>query len=71
MEEPDRAYDHRGHHGSADEGVGDAAMVLEFFDWSGEAPEDVDVGGLGSQHRGQRGVGGFAVQAGAADAGAG
>ena len=71
MEQPDAADDRRSHHGRADEGVGDAAMVLELLDRAGEAPEDVDVGGLGGQHGGQRGVGGFAIEAGAANAGAG
>ncbi len=71
MAEPDSADDDGGDDGHGDEGVRDAAMMLQLLDRPGEAPEDVHVGGLGGQHGGQRGVGGFAVQAGAADAGAG
>ena len=51
--------------------MGDAAVVLQLFDRPGDAPKNIDVGGLGGQHGGQRRVGGFAVEAGAADAGAG
>ena len=44
---------------------------LQLFDWAGESPDDVEVGGFGGEFGGQRGVGGFAIESGAADAGAG
>ncbi len=62
---------HAGDDGHGPEGVRDAAMMLELFDGAGESPEDVEVGGLGGQHRSERGVGRLAVESGAADAGAG
>ena len=49
----------------------DAAMMLEPFHGSGKAPENVDIGGFGGQRGGQRGVGSFAIQSRAANAGAG
>ena len=41
-------------------------MVLELLDRPGESPEDIEIGGLGGQHCGQRGVGRLAVESGAA-----
>jgi hypothetical protein len=43
-------------------------MVLQFFDWSGESPEHVHVGGFGRQYRGKSSVGRFAIESRAADA---
>ena len=60
-----------GDEGRGDEGVGDAAMMLEAFDGAGESPEDVEIGGFGGKYGGQGCVGGFAIETGAADAGAG
>jgi hypothetical protein len=44
--------------------------MLEAFYRSGKSPDDVKVGGLGGHHCGQSGIGGLAIQSGAADAGA-
>ena len=71
VEEPDRAHHYAGHHGHGPEGVRDAAMMLESLDRPGESPEDVKVGGFGGQHGSERGVGGLAVESGAAQASAG
>ena len=71
MEEPGCSRDRSGDEGDCDEGMRDAAMMLQLFDGPGETPDDVEVGGFGGQHGGQRGVGGFAIESGAADAGAG
>ncbi len=60
-----------GNEGNGDEGVGDSAMMLEALNRAGESPNDVEVGGLGGEHGGQRCVGGFAIESGASDAGAG
>ena len=46
-------------------------MVLELVDRAAEAPEDVEVGGLGGEDGDYGGAGGLAIEAGAADAGAG
>jgi len=52
-------------------GVGDAAMVLQLLHRPGQGPQNVDVGGFGGQNGGERGVGGLAIEARAADAGSG
>ena len=69
--EPGCTYRSGGDEGSGDEGVGDAAMMLEAFDGAGESPDDVEVGGFGGEDCGQGGVGRFAIESGAAYAGAG
>ena len=69
--EPGGTYRGRGNEGHGDESVGDAAMVLETFDGAGKSPDDVEVGGFGGEHGSQRGVGSFAIESGASDAGAG
>src|SRR5208282_5841842 len=46
-------------------------MVFQLLHRTGETPEYIEVGGFGSQHGSERGVGRLAVEAGAADAGAG
>jgi hypothetical protein len=45
--------------------------VLEAGDGAGDRPEDVEVGGFGGECHSQGGVGGGAIEAGAAEAGAG
>jgi hypothetical protein len=69
--EPEEADDCCGFEGDAEEGVGDASMVLEDGDGALEGPEDVDVGKLGGDGHGGGGVGGFAVEAGAGEDGSG
>ena len=51
-----------------DKRVRDAAMVFQFFDRAGKAPENVEIGSFGSERGGQRGVRGLAVESGAANA---
>ncbi len=69
--EPGDADGCSGNEGHGDEGVSDAAMVLESFDRAGKSPNNIEVGGFGGEYRSQRSVGGFAIESGAADAGAG
>ena len=71
MKDPYHANHHAGDDGHGPERVRDAAMVLELLDRPGESPEDIEIGSLGGQHRGQSGVGRLAVESGAANAGAG
>jgi hypothetical protein len=71
INEPHQADHHPGQNGRGQKGVGDAAMVLQFLHRPPQRPENVDVGGLCGQHRGQRGMSRLAVQPGAADAGSG
>ncbi len=59
------------HKRNGDEGVRDAAMMLEFFDGTSKTPEDVKVRSLGSQYGSQCGIGSFSIETGATDAGAG
>ena len=71
MVEVDGADDERGFEGEAEEGVGDAAVVLEGGDGAAEGPEGVEVGRFGGEGHGEGGVGGLAVEAGAGEAGSG
>ena len=71
VDEPHRAHRYSGQQRSADKCVRDAAVVLESFDRASPFPENVEVGSLGRQSRGQRGIGALAVETGPADAGAG
>ena len=48
----------------------EAAVVGEAEGASGESGDDVEVGGFGGQRKGKRGIGGFAVESGAAQVGA-
>ena len=52
----------------AEEGMGDAAMVLKASHGPAEAPQRIDVGELGRYGHGQRGVGRTAVEAGPGEA---
>jgi len=71
VQQPDHTYGHSRQYRYGDEGVRNAAMVLQPLDGSGKSPKDVNVGGLGGQHGSQRGVSGLAVQTRAANAGSG
>jgi hypothetical protein len=71
MPEPDGSGRHCGNHGKRDERMRDAAMMFEFLDRSGKAPQNVEVGGFGRQSGGQRSIGSLAIEAGASDARAG
>ena len=71
MEEPDGANEDGCFEGDAEEGVGPAAMVLEAGDGAVDGPEGVEVGGFGGEGHGQGGVGGFAIETGAGEDGAG
>jgi hypothetical protein len=51
--------------------VGKSAVMLEGCYWPTKAPEDIDVGRLGRKSHGQCGVGGPAIEAGAAETCAG
>ena len=62
MAEPDNSGDNRGFQGYADESVGPSAMVLEGGDRPFESPENIEVGGLGGERHGQRGVGRLAIK---------
>jgi hypothetical protein len=46
-------------------------MMFELIDWTGESPENVQVGGLCGQHCGQRGVSRLAIESCAAQTSAG
>jgi hypothetical protein len=50
--------------------VGYAAVMLQAFNGAGESPEDVEVSGFSGKDGGHGCVGGFAIETGAADAGA-
>ena len=71
VEEPEGACDYGGFERDAEEGVGEASMVLECGDGAFECPEDIDVGKGGADGHGGGGVGGFAVEAGAGEDGSG
>ena len=71
MEAPAEERDHEGNQRRAEQRVGEAAMVLKGNQRPAKAPEDVEVGRFGGECHGQRGVRGFAVEAGAAEACAG
>ena len=62
--------DEGGFKGDAEEGVGDAAMMLESGERAACGPEGVDVGELGCDGHGGGGVRGSAVEAGAGEDGA-
>lgn len=68
MKEPDKSDDGGSDEWSADEGVGNSAMMLEALDGTGKSPEYVDVSGFCGENGGERGVSGLAIQTGAADA---
>ncbi len=69
VEEPDGADDDGGFERYADEGVGDAAVVLEGCDGAAYGPEGVEVGGFGGDRHRDGGVGSLAVEAGAGEDG--
>jgi hypothetical protein len=46
-------------------------VVFEALDRARKSPQDIEVGGLGGEHRGQGCVRGLAIEASASDAGAG
>jgi len=71
VEEVDGAENDCGFKRQPEEGVGDAAMVLEGSNGPAGRPEGVEVGGLGGERHGEGGVGGLAVEAGTCEAGAG
>jgi hypothetical protein len=71
VEQPNQPHHHPGHHRRGNECVRNAAMVLQFLNRPRKPPQHVNVRGLGSQHRGQRGVRRLPVQPGAANAGSG
>ena len=54
--------------GDPEEGMGDAAMVLEPGDRATQAPKGVDVGKFSRDDHGQCGVGSMAIQAGTREA---
>ena len=68
VEQPDRTHGNGSHNRDGDEGMSDAAMVLQFLDRTGKAPDNVEVRGFGGQRGGQRSVCGLTIQSGAADA---
>ena len=70
MVAPDNERNHAGHHRRGDECMSDAAMVFELVDGPAEAPHHVEIGGFGSEHGGHSGQRGFAIEPGAANAGA-
>ena len=59
--------DESGFERDAEEGVGDAAMMLEAGERAAEGEEGVDVGELGRDGHGEGGVGGATVEAGAGE----
>src|ERR1700677_4012833 len=71
VEEVDGAEDDCALKRQPEEGVGDAAMVLEGGDGAAGRPEGVEVGGFGGEGHGEGRVGGLAVEAGAGEAGPG
>ena len=71
VEEPEGGGDDGGFEGDAEEGVGEAAVVLECGDGSFDGPKDIDVREAGGDGHGSGGVGGFAVEAGAGEDGSG
>jgi hypothetical protein len=68
MDERGEKNDDESHNRSSDEGVGNAAMMLKLVDLAAKTPDDVKIGGLGGECSDEGGAGGFAIQAGAADA---
>src|SRR5271154_4590755 len=71
MDQPDDSGRDERDHRSGDQSVRDATVVFEANQRSAKAPEDVEVGGFGSESHGQRGVSSLAVEAGASEAGSG
>jgi len=71
MQQSNQAHNDRGDDRGANKRMRNAAMMLQLFNGPAKSPEYVHVGSFGCQHGGQRGVGRFAVQPGAANAGAG
>lgn len=71
MYEPDEAYNDSGFEGQAEQGVGPSAMVLKGCDGALDGPEGIEVGGLGRERHGHRGVGGLAIETGAGEDGSG
>lgn len=71
MKKPDCSRDRGSYKRRSDQCMRDAAMMLQFLDRTGKAPDNVEVRGFGGQRGGQRSVCGLTIQSGAADAGAG
>jgi hypothetical protein len=71
MEEPDSSDDDCGLEWNAEKGVSPSAMMLEGSDGAIDGPEDVEVGGFGSDRHGDRSVGCLAVEPGAGEADSG
>jgi hypothetical protein len=67
--------DHAGHRQGderrSQQGVGDAAVVLESSHRATERPQDIQIGGLGRKSHGQGRIGGTAVEAGPSKTGSG
>ena len=67
--QPDRANSSSSDEWNRDEGVRNAAVVLESLNGAGESPEDIEIGCLGGENGSHGGVGRLAVQTCTADAG--
>ena len=71
MPEVDGSGDGKGDEGRSEQGVGDAAVMLEGGDGTAECPEYVEVRGLGGEGHGEGCVGGAAIESGAGETGSG
>jgi hypothetical protein len=71
MPEPNDCGHGKSYQWRAQEGVGKSAVMLEGRYRSAKTPENIDVRRLGRQGHGQRGVGGSAIEASAAETCAG
>ena len=68
---PAEERDHQRDQRRSQEGMGEAAMMLEGDQRSAKAPQHIEVGRFRGQRHGQRGICGLAIEAGAAQACAG
>ncbi len=71
VNEPDDGNSDKSNDRRCNESVGDAPVMLESYNRTTESPDDVQVGSFGGERHGERGVGGFTVEAGATEAGSG
>ncbi len=71
VNDPDDGDGNQSDEGRGDEGVRDAAVMLESGNRAAQSPEYVEVGGFGGERHGERCVGRLTVEAGASETGSG